>query len=64
MRFEPRPDADVRGEAPSPEGVEGVGRKVTRLDFLKGMILRDTPMEYRLRPRKRAAIDNASTEIK
>ena len=59
LRFEPRPDAGVRGEAPSPEGVGGLGvdeRKVMRLDFPEGMILRDTLVEYRLRPRKRAAI--------
>ena len=60
LRFEPRPDAGVRGEAPPPEGVGGLGvpgeRRVMRLDFLEGMILRDTPVEYGLRPRKRAAI--------
>ena len=60
MRFEPRPDAGVRGEATPPEGVEGLGdvdeRKVMRLDFLEGMILRDTPVEHRLKPRKLAAI--------
>ena len=63
MRFDPRPDAGVRGEAPPPEGVGGLGvdeRKVVRLDFLEGMILRDTPVEYRLRPRKRAAIRHDS----
>ena len=64
LRFEPRPDAGVRGEATPPEGVEGLGdvdeRKIMRLDFLEGMILRDTPVEYRLRPRKRAAIRHDS----
>ena len=52
---------------PSPEGVGGLGvdeRKVMRLDCLEGMILRDTPVEYRLRPRKRAAIRHDSAETK
>ena len=47
LRLEPRPDAGVRGEAPPPEGAEGLGvdeRKVMRQDFLEGMILRDTPV--------------------
>ena len=59
MRFEPQPDAGVCVVAPPPEGVGGSGideRRVMRLDFLEGMILRDTPMEYRLRPRNRATI--------
>ena len=59
LRFEPRPDAGVRGEAPPPEGVEDLGvpeRRVIPLDFLEGMIFGDTLVEYRLRPHKRAAI--------
>ena len=61
--MEPRPDAGVRGEATPPEGVGGLGvdeRRVMRFDFLEDMILRDTPVEYRLRPRKRAAIRHDS----
>ena len=51
LRFEPRPDAGVRGEAAPPEGVEGLGiferRFIPLPDFLEGMILLDTPVEYR-----------------
>ena len=66
MRLEPKPDAGVLGEA---DFLGGVVRGVDALRVLYGLlfdgiVLRSTPVEYRLRPRKRAAIDNASTEIK
>ena len=66
MRFEPKPDAGDLGEA---DFLGGVFRGVVALRVLYGLlfdgiVLRSTPVEYRLRPRKRAAIGNASTEIK
>ena len=64
MRFEPKPDAGDLGEA---DFLGGVFRGVDAVCVLYGLlfdgiVLRSTPVEYRLRPRKRAAIDNASTE--
>ena len=66
MRLEPKPDAGDLGEADFPGGVlrgETAPRVLYGLLF-DGIILRSTPVEYRLRPRKRAAVDNSSTEIK
>ena len=66
MRLEPKPDAGDLGEADFPGGVfrgEAAPRVLYGLLF-DGIILRSKPVEYRLRPGKRAAIDNASTEIK
>ena len=66
MRLEPKPDAGVLGEADFLGGVvkgEDALRVLYGLLF-DGIFLRSTPVEYRLRPRKRAAIDNASAEIK
>ena len=66
LRFTPVPDAGVTGGAPSPGGVlegvfEGVFERVcTPPTILEGMIIRDTPVEYRLRPRERAAIRHDS----
>ena len=61
MRFEPKPDAGDLGEAELPRGVAGGGVDAPRGDFLRpllfdGAMIRSTPVEYRLRPRKRAAI--------
>ena len=61
MRFEPKPDAGDLGEAAFLGGVfEGVDFERVLFDtpstLLEGMTPRDTPVEYRLRPRKRAAI--------
>ena len=64
LRLEPKPDAGVLGEADFLGGVvkgEDALRVLYGLLF-DGAITRDTPVEYRLRPRKRAAIDNASAE--
>ena len=66
LRLEPEPDAGGLGEA---DFLGGVVRGVDALRVLYGLlfdgiVLRSTLVEYRLRPRKRAAIDNASTEIK
>ena len=66
MRLEPKPDAGDLGEADFPGGVlrgEAAPRILYELLF-DGIILRSTLVEYRLRPRKLPAIDNASTEIK
>ena len=68
MRFELKPDAGDLGEAAFLGGVfEGVDFERVLFDtpstsFLEGMILRDTPVEYRLRPCKRAAIDTTLFE--
>ena len=66
MRLEPKPDAGDLGEADFLGGVVR-GVDAPRGDFLRpllfdGAMIRSTPVEYRLRPRKRAAIDNASAE--
>ena len=64
MRLEPKPDAGDLGEADFPGGVlrgETAPRVLYGLLF-DGAITRSTPVEYRLRPRKRPAIDNASAE--
>ena len=64
LRFEPKPDAGDLGEA---DFLGGVVKGDDALRVLYGLlfdgaITRSTPVEYRLRPRKRAAIDNASAE--
>ena len=66
LRLEPKPDAGDLGEA---DFLGGVVRGVDALRILYGLlfdgiVLPSTPVEYRLRPRKLPAIDNASTEIK
>ena len=66
MRLEPKPDAGDLGEA---DFLGGVVKGDDALRVLYGLlfdgaITRSTPVEYRLRPRKRAAIDDASAEIK
>ena len=66
MRLEPKPDAGVLGEADFLGGVvkgEDALRVLYGLLF-DGIFLRSTPVEYRLRPRKLPAIDDASAEIK
>ena len=63
LRFPPVPDAGVTGGAlPREVVLEGVDfeRVCTPSTFLESMILHDTPVEYRLRPRKRAAIRHDS----
>ena len=64
LRFEPKTDAGDLGEADFPRGVfRGVvAPRVLYGLLFDGIILRSTPVEYRLRPRKRAAIDDASSE--
>ena len=64
MRLEPKPDAGDLGEADFLGGVVKDDDALRALDGLlfDGAITRSTPVEYRLRPRKRAAIDNASAE--
>ena len=66
MRLEPKPDAGDLGEADFPGGVfRGVvAPRVLYGLLFDGINLRSTPVEYRLRPHKQAAIDNASAEIK
>ena len=67
MRLEPKPDAGDLGEAGFLGGVVR-GVDAPRGDFLRPLLFDgmihyvSTPVEYRLRPRKRAAIDNASAE--
>ena len=66
LRLEPKPDAGDLGEA---DFLGGVVKDDDALRVLYGLlfdgaITRSTPVEYRLRPRKRAAIDDASAEIK
>ena len=68
MRFEPKPDAGDLDEAELPRGVAGGGVDAPRGDFLRPLLFDgmihyvSTPVEYRLRPRKLPAIDNASAE--
>ena len=64
LRLEPKPDAGDLGEA---DFLGGVVKGDDALRVLYGLlfdgaITRSTPVEYRLRPRKRAAIDNAEAE--
>ena len=66
LRLEPKPDAGDLSEA---DFLGGVVKGDDALRVLYGLlfdgaITRSTPVEYRLRPRKRAAIDDASAEIK
>ena len=66
MRLEPKPDAGVLGEA---DFLGGVVKGDDALRVLYGLlfdgaITRSTPVEYRLRPRKRAAICHDSAETK
>ena len=57
LRFLLVPDAGDTSVAVTGGGVlEGVERRVIPLTFLEGMIRRGSPVEYRLSPRKRAAI--------
>ena len=64
LRLEPKPDAGDLAEADFPGGVfRGVEAPRVLYGLLfDGAITRSTPVEYRLRPRKRAAIDDASSE--
>ena len=63
LRFTLVPDAGVTSGAP-PGGASGVfgvlGRKTLLLSFREGMRIRDTPVEYRLRPRELPAIRHDS----
>ena len=66
MRLEPKPDAGDLDEADFLGGVvkdDDALRALAGLLF-DGAITRSTPVEYRLRPRKLPAIDDASAEIK